>query len=70
MTKRRSIYLRFGFLRVILAHGADQDCVGKDSYSVADVDGKMFNRDIVDRANGQGHGMFVEVDKLLCRSEK
>jgi signal transduction histidine kinase len=41
---------------VMLAHGANKDYVGQDFYSITDIDGKMFTKEIVDRANAHGSG--------------
>jgi signal transduction histidine kinase len=41
---------------VMLAHGVNRDYVGKDFYQIADTDGKMFIKEIVDCANDRGSG--------------
>ena len=41
---------------VMLAHGVNQKYVGKDFYRIVDSDGKVFIKEIVDKANTEGSG--------------
>jgi cytochrome c len=41
---------------VMLAHGVNQQYVGKDFYRIRDSDGKSFIKDLVDTANAEGSG--------------
>lgn len=41
---------------VMLAHGINQKYIGKDFYRIVDSDGKVFIKEIVDKANTEGSG--------------
>lgn len=40
----------------MVAHGANEEYVGKDFYRVQDIDGRYFIKSIVDTANSTGYG--------------
>lgn len=41
---------------MMLAHGANQDYLGKDFYPITDIDGKMFIKEIIDGSCSHGSG--------------
>ena len=56
MLKANNIIFVLDSTGVMLAHGVNQQYVGKDFYRIIDSDGKSFIKDLVDTANAEGSG--------------